>query len=292
MSLAAPTGTLLATAWPALEAEVFARFSAWKILFTTKAEDIIDSIAAAGENNLIVLPAPAKPTLLRRLPAEFQLPFSSLNPALDAFNDTNLQERDRSSQAAVEVTQLYSRHQGGLFSRVLGIAVHSLLEEFAHLRTSIDADAARAALPRFVPRIAAEIRARGIDPTQSEQIAADALSAALAATLDPMGDWILAPHAEAASEVRWTGEIAGSLRTVQVDRVFRAGSEPLIPGQECWWIVDYKTADSGALPELRKLFAPQLLAYARMLRKLHGADAPIRAGLFYPRMLLFDCWVL
>ena len=292
LSLAAPTGTLLATAWPALEAEVFARFSAWKILFTTKAEDIIDSIAAAGENNLIVLPAPAKPTLLRRLPAEFQLPFSSLNPALDAFNDTNLQERDRSSQAAVEVTQLYSRHQGGLFSRVLGIAVHSLLEEFAHLRTSIDADAARAALPRFVPRIAAEIRARGIDPTQSEQIAADALSAALAATLDPMGDWILAPHAEAASEVRWTGEIAGSLRTVQVDRVFRAGSEPLIPGQECWWIVDYKTADSGALPELRKLFAPQLLAYARMLRKLHGADAPIRAGLFYPRMLLFDCWVL
>jgi hypothetical protein len=41
---------------------------------------------------------------------------------------------------------------------------------------------------------------------------------------------------------------------------------------------------------MHRLFAPQLATYADVLRKLHGADAPIRAGLYYPRMLLFDWW--
>jgi hypothetical protein len=98
------------------------------------------------------------------------------------------------------------------------------------------------------------------------------------------------------SEARWTGLAGGALRTVQVDRLFRAGLEPHAQGDNIWWIVDYKTAQEGgpyrqdALPELRKIFAPQLAAYAQVLRNLHGADAPIRAGLYYPRMLAFDCW--
>jgi ATP-dependent helicase/nuclease subunit A len=46
------------------------------------------------------------------------------------------------------------------------------------------------------------------------------------------------------------------------------------------------------LPELRKIFAPQLEAYAEVLRNLHGKDSLIRAGLYYPRMLLFDWWEL
>ena len=43
---------------------------------------------------------------------------------------------------------------------------------------------------------------------------------------------------------------------------------------------------------MREIFAPQVNAYAELLRKLHGADAPIRAGLYYPRMFLFDWWEL
>jgi len=42
----------------------------------------------------------------------------------------------------------------------------------------------------------------------------------------------------------------------------------------------------------RPLFAPQLQAYAQILRNLHGPDATIRAGLYYPRMLLLDWWEL
>ena len=47
---------------------------------------------------------------------------------------------------------------------------------------------------------------------------------------------------------------------------------------------------AAALPDLRDLFAPQLQTYAEVLANLHGKDTPIRAGLYYPRMLLFDWW--
>jgi len=43
------------------------------------------------------------------------------------------------------------------------------------------------------------------------------------------------------------------------------------------------------LPKLRGEFAPQIEAYAKMLRNLHGADLAVRGGLYYPRMALLDC---
>jgi ATP-dependent exoDNAse (exonuclease V) beta subunit len=182
----------------------------------------------------------------------------------------------------------------------LGTAVHALLEELARLRATNDWVVSRAELQRSEPRIAAQIRASGIDPSQAHTIAAQAVQLALSASQDPIAQWILSPHAGAVSEVRWAGVVAGTLTTVRVDRVFRAGLDPLSEGQQAWWIVDYKTAHAGApgqspsaaLLELRKLFAPQLEAYATMLRNLHGPDAIIRAGLYYPRMLLLDWWEL
>jgi ATP-dependent exoDNAse (exonuclease V) beta subunit len=193
-------------------------------------------------------------------------------------------------------TAFYFRHQGGLLSRALGTAVHALLEELTRLRTTHDWPSARAALQQHQPRIAAQIRAAGIDPAQAAAIATQALQQALSAAQDPAGQWILSPHTDAASEVSWAGVIAGSLRTVRVDRVFRAGPTPQSEGNNCWWIIDYKTAHADAadpatsLPALRKIFAPQVEAYAQVLRNMHGAGAPIRAGLYYPRMLLFDWW--
>jgi len=142
------------------------------------------------------------------------------------------------------------------------------------------------------------VRASGVDQAHAANIAAQALQLALSASHDLIGQWILSPHAEAASEVRWAGFVAGALSTVRVDRVFRAGPQPQSEGEDCWWIIDYKTAHADnldpavALPELRKLFAPQLEAYATILRNLHGQDAILRAGLYYPRMLLLDWWKL
>jgi ATP-dependent exoDNAse (exonuclease V) beta subunit len=190
----------------------------------------------------------------------------------------------------------YQRHEGGLLSRALGTAVHTFLENLCKLRKSSDWEQARAALEQFQPRVAAQIRATGVDPTKSAAISAEALHLALDASSDPAGNWILSPHPEDSSEIRWTGIVNANLRTVQVDRLFRAGLSPLSSGAEAWWIIDYKTAHAdaldpaNALPSMRTLFAPQLETYAKVLENLHGKGTPIRAGLYYPRMLLFDWW--
>ena len=174
--------------------------------------------------------------------------------------------------------------------------MHKLLEELARLRATEVWTAARAALLLLRPNITAQIRAAGVNQSQAESIASNAFDFALKASHDPHGQWILSPHPEAASEVSWAGIIADTLRTVRVDRIFRAGLDPLSEGNDAWWILDYKTAHadkidpSVALPQFRALFAPQLEAYAAVLRNLHGKDLPIRAGLYYPRMLLLDWW--
>ena len=295
LALADPSVGLLATAWPGIEEEVRARFAAWKAARqpavpagaeASNAE--IEYVAAGADSNLVVLPSPARPTLLRRLPPDYtprqQMGHRKPQPAGFPSESTS--------------SRLYARHEGGLAARALGTAVHALFEELARLRATADWEAARAALGKFAPRMAAQVRAVGIPPAQAERIAADALRLALNASSDPLAQWILAPHPEAASEVNWSGVVGGSLTSVRIDRVFRAGLGPHSEGDTVWWIVDYKTAHAdnldpaAALPQLRPLFAAQLETYAKILRNLHGVNAQVRAGLYYPRMLLFDWWEL
>jgi len=293
LGLVEPTGSLLATAWPALEQEVRANFEEWKAA-AMPIEAEIESIAASAESNLLVMPSAVRPTLLRRLPTDYRRERTDLL-APNA-------SKPGSSGLAFETREgkLYVRHQGGLLSRALGAAVHTFLEELARLRIPHDWNAARALLQRFEPRIAAQVRGSGVDQTQAATISAEALRIALGASHDPYGQWILSPHADAESEARWTGVVAGGLTSVRVDRVFRAGLEPLSEGKQAWWIVDYKTAHTEmpdqdpaeALLQLRGLFAPQLEAYAQILRNMHGAEQSVCAGLYYPRMLLLDWWEL
>jgi ATP-dependent exoDNAse (exonuclease V) beta subunit len=286
-SLVEPTHSLLATAWPALAEETRARFEEWKTAraaATAPEEQEIDSIAASGESNLLVMPSPLRPAPLRRLPPDYH---SAPDGAISHSSAESSVFGIGSSPAL-----LYTRHEGGLLSRVTGRAVHTLLEELARLRQELDWDEARSALPRFEPRIAAQARAAGINQSQAAQIAAQALQLALDASLDPVGAWILSPHADAASEAGWAGVVAGGLRTVRMDRIFKAGSTPGSEAEDCWWIIDYKTAyaEDADPSTLRTLFAPQIAAYAEILRNLHGASTPIFAGLYYPRMRLLDWW--
>jgi hypothetical protein len=240
-----------------------------------------------------------EPTQLRRLPADYKPSGTSpLSSLAEGVRGHQTQPADSSPEEGA--TSFYVRHQGGLLSRALGTAVHALLEELSRLRTEFDWEGTRIALARLAPKIAANVRAEGIDKTQAAAIAAKALQLALDASRSPDGEWILAPHTDAASEVRWAGIVDGSLRTVRVDRVFRAGLNPRAEGQQAWWIIDYKTAHAASLgldpaavlAGLRELFAPQLEAYSQILRNLHGADATLRAGLYYPQMLLLDWWEL
>jgi hypothetical protein len=146
--------------------------------------------------------------------------------------------------------------------------------------------------------VAADVRAVGFGRSEAARIAAEAFQLALKASMDRAGAWILSPHPGAASEEGWAGVVHGGLRTVRVDRVFKAGATPGSEGEDCWWVIDYKTAqpDSSdaaqALPGLRALFAPQVEAYGELLRKLHGAEVTIFAGLYYPRIPALDWWEL
>ena len=298
-ALVEPTNSLLATAWPALENEVRARFEGWKAASASSAgaeEQVIESIAASGDGNLLIVPTPAKPTLLRRLPPDYRPSSASFQHlSAETAGEREVQAAFRSSESSA--SRLYSRHEGGLLSRALGTAVHASLEELSRSRKELDWEAARAAILKLEPRIAANVRAAGVDRRTSSNIAAEALQLALNASHTPEGQWILSPHADSDSEVRWAGIVAGSLRTVRLDRVFRAGLEPGSDGEQAWWIIDYKTAyaanpDHDAAAALHSLFAPQLEAYAQILRNLHGPDATLRAGLYYPRLLLFDWWDL
>jgi ATP-dependent exoDNAse (exonuclease V) beta subunit len=284
--LVMPRESLLLTAWPAWEAEVRRQFDEWLAGRTAAAEPAtIESLAASDEGALRVVPRVVKPTHVRRLPPSYQ-------PACTEFPST-------ADEPLVGAGRLYERHEGGLHSRELGKAVHELFQHLAQLLATETSESARTALVRLQPRIAANLRAAGIDASQADRIAAQALEIVLRAGRDPQAQWILAAHADAASEARWTGVVSGGLRTVQVDRVFRAGPTPQSTADHStWWIIDYKTAHEdgldpkAALPELRSMFAPQIEAYAKVLRNLHGTDAPLRGGLYYPRMALFDWWEL
>ncbi len=292
-TLREPSDSLLATAWPALEPEIRQRFDEWKAMAVEPQTQptVIKSIAAEGESNLLVMPSPIKPPTIRRLPADYRPP----EAATERFFPQPIMGVPGLASKTWDY-QLYQRHEGGLLSRALGIAVHSLLEELARLRQTQEWESARASLQHLQPRIAAQIRASGIDRQQSSSVAAQALEIALDASRDSLAQWILSPHAEAANEVRWASVIDNNLRTVQVDRVFRAGSDPQSEDDDVWWIIDYKTAHADKLdptvllPQLRAIFAPQIETYAEVLRKLHGSDAQIRAGLYYPRMTSLDWW--
>jgi ATP-dependent exoDNAse (exonuclease V) beta subunit len=302
--LADPTESLLKKAWPAFEEEIKERFAEWRVakeIEELAAKDqpeegewTIDSIAASGAETVLEMsPAPElppdRPTRLFRLPLDFSIPTRG-SSALAA------------DEPLVGAGRLYERHEGGLLSRALGNAVHALLQQFAQLLVSQTRETSLATLTQQQPRIAASIRAAGVEPATASRIAAQALQIVLQTAGDPLAQWILAPHADAASEARWTGVVAGSLRTVQGDRVFRAGPAPTItaasPGEDTWWIIDYKTAHEdgldavSALPVLRRQFAAQIEAYAAVLRNLHGAEIRLFGGLYYPRMALFDYWQL
>ena len=282
-TLADPYNCLLATAWPALGEEIRTRFEAWNNA-AQPSEQIIKSFAAgAFEDNLLIMPSPAKPTFVRRLPPEFESP-SAIDSRLSSASVIGLGE-----------PETYRRHEGGLLSRALGNSVHKLLEQLARLRSTLDWNASRSALENSRPQILAAVRSSGISTTQAESIVSRAYEIAIHVSHDLTGQWILSPHTDEASESGWAGVLSGNLHQVRVDRLFRAGLEPLAPGDDVLWIIDYKTAHTeidnpSGLRALHAAFAPQLEMYAALLRSLYPAGTPIRAGLLYPRISAFDWW--
>ncbi len=284
--LCEPSESLLSAAWPALGDEVRTKFDAWK--HERIASEFV-SLAAAGQTNLIAMPSRSasnkKPALVRKLPPDYEPPLT-----------LSWNKSQKPAALGDGAAPLYQRHEGGVASRALGSSVHAFFEELGRLRTNLGWEDARAALAASIPGIGARIRATGTGPGEAQKLADRAFELVLRASYDPVAEWILSPHLDATREPRWTGMVAGKLRTVQADLVFRAGTAPQLEGENTWWIIDYKTAHADyidpeqALKEFRSLFAPQLDVYAQVLRNLHGTEFRICAGLYYPRMARLDWW--
>jgi ATP-dependent helicase/nuclease subunit A len=108
---------------------------------------------------------------------------------------------------------------------------------------------------------------------------------------DREGAWVLGARDGGVSEFALTSwrERRSSVR---LDRMFRAGDEPVAAGTECLWIVDYKTTTHGSagieefLAGEKEKYGPQLEAYARMMR---GGDR-IRVALYYPMLPRLVWW--
>ena len=283
--LVAPKGTLLATAWPALEGPAKDAFESWKrASLHNDATGNLGAVAASQDSNLVVMPSDVVAPAIRRL-------------SLDAAEELVRGRKGASPRAAniSKSAELYRRHEGGPYSRSLGTAVHFLLDELTRLRASMDWRAARAELARMEGRILMQSRASGFTASQAASMGKEALELALACSNDPQGQWILDPHEGALSESSWAGQMRGAVRSVRVDRIFLAGDMPLTEGSSTLWIIDYKTAEGGgpspgpSLASLRALFAPQVEAYADLLGSLYR-DVSIHVGLYYPRMQLLDWW--
>jgi ATP-dependent helicase/nuclease subunit A len=268
--------SLLATAWPALAPEFEALYQK-------------PVAAAAVPPNVIVFPAPGEVAALAAVaepapshgPFRLPLDYRPVPAANVTVTGANILGRSDPPE--------FRRPKGSRSARVVGAAVHALLERLGAGLIDLAAEQLRA-------HAASLLRAAALTGDAMENATVSVTNLILACAADPICRWILAPHPEAQSEASWSGFADARLRTLRTDRVFRAGPAPLAEGYDCLWIVDYKTGtapstDSAAwIAAERQTYAPQLLAYGRALRAIHGAQTQLRLGLYYPAISVLDWW--
>jgi ATP-dependent exoDNAse (exonuclease V) beta subunit len=273
--------SLLATAWPALQAEFESAFQAQSkqlpIPFPNVQPGVVDIAAVAAPTH--------PPLVLRRLPSDVVISPVGKNVAFASAFSRVVQEQEP-----------FERPEGSRQQRVVGSVIHALLERLSRLfvkNSGISGTEIRALLQ---PQASAMLRAAALPTEQTATTLADILAASESAAADPVGRWLLSPHSGAQSEASWTGWVDGRLLTLRADRVFRAGAEPLQEGMDCFWVVDYKTSSysgsdvAGFIAEQRAFYEPQLASYGTALRKLHGEELQLRFGLYFPRIGRLEYW--
>jgi len=307
IELKKPCG-LLETAWPALGGIIEAEFADW-LQETENARlsaetETVQIAAEAG--NIIIMPSPLPPTPIRRLPEDYIAP--------------EFQRRKTSAETNPRGEIVYARTEGGLRSRLEGIAIHKLMERLAGLHKTMNESDAEQALVNDLPAIIAEIRSYGLPMQAAQKLVREALAVVQQTLRHPTGAWVLTAHPHAEVELRWSGlvgeaapEREAQLSNLRPDRVFLAPAPPNATalaesgtGGSVWWVIDYKTSHAPAnfsseAEELnfklahREQHIDQLRAYVQLLRGLlenatEVQVTQIRAGIYYPRLQLFDDW--
>jgi hypothetical protein len=183
------------------------------------------------------------------------------------------------------------RPEGSRRARVVGNAVHALLQQLSTGQSSGRLDAAS-----LEQRARSILRAAAFSGRALDEALLEVLTAVENCRRDSVGRWILEARVGAQSETSWSGWVGGEMVTLRADRVFRGGAAPMEPGLECLWIIDYKmSAPAGEaveefLVKQREYYSPQLARYTEALKELEGSETPMRLGLYYPRIGKLDWW--
>ena len=188
----------------------------------------------------------------------------------------------------------FPRPEGSFSSRSLGNTLHTFLDLLAaRLAAKATPTQLLAELATWQPRIASVLRASGLSAAEIGAHTTSVVRGLSNSLNDSIGQWLLSPNAEAASEFSFTS-VGDRLTTFRLDRTFLAGPTPLSTAISHRWIVDYKTADHGAgdleafLAAQRAQYAPQLETYARQLAST--VQQPIQLALYYPMLSRIIYW--
>jgi ATP-dependent exoDNAse (exonuclease V) beta subunit len=301
MTLADPQESLLKIAWPVFEEQIQTEFDAWvKTRQQTQLRGEVLEMAAGGK--VVEFSPPASNQASQKLATRMPTVNVHLKRLRSGFTAAKIQQASGAGSELPISSELFHRRQGGLESRLLGTTLHALLERLAKLSAENSPEDLTDAFMACKPIHLSVLRSSGLAVAEAHRILEEAFKIALRVIEDPIGNWILSPHKNAGSEIRWTGLLKGELRQVQVDRIFQAGMEPLsqVDGSldPVWWIIDYKSGEGTEkltgteLEDLRGFYAPQIETYARVFREMHTESMRICGGIYYPRPRLLDWWKL
>jgi ATP-dependent helicase/nuclease subunit A len=284
--IAREPGSLLTTAWPVAEkhfvAGAPASESAAKMFVMSLTpeldvpEEFVGDMAAQEEE--------VRPALLQRLPSGFEPEARFAVARKLSYGDTAI------------VPARFERPEGSFEARAFGNAVHAFAEVLTkRLADGTGVEALLREVAGWTPRIAAVLRGDGLPPPVVERLVSRVKTGLSNMLKDPEGAWVLGAHDGATSEFALTSWDERR-RSVRLDRAFLGGAKPLDAGNDCLWIVDYKTATHGRegvdefLAEERVKYGAQMEAYARMMRDRVEAGQ-LRVGLYYPMLARLVWWV-
>jgi ATP-dependent exoDNAse (exonuclease V) beta subunit len=281
-------GSLLATAWPVAEKHFVAASTASedsaKVIEIPLREDtgeasadFVGDLAAAGVKD-------ARAAILKRLPLSFQ-PEARFSAA------RTLSYGDVASDPAH-----FERPEGSFEARAFGNAVHAFVEMLTkRLAEGAGAEILLHEVTGWTPRIAAVLRGDGLAPPVVDRLVARVKTALSNILRDAEGLWVLGPREGATSEFALNAW-ADKRSSLRLDRVFFGGAKPLSVGDDCLWIIDYKTAMHGRegvdkfLAGERVKYETQMEAYARMMQN-RVETGRLRVGLYYPMLSRLVWWI-
>ena len=251
------SGSLLEILWPMAAAQFRAAAE------RARGQDVAPSAGAI----------PRPPTILRRLPARWQ-------PELDASAPVPVEVAPAAETALPAVEFSWASET----ARHVGSVVHATLQRIA------EQDMARWSaheVTAWHAGFARDLRVLGVPEANLQEAVARVARALTAAVEDARARWILAAHAEAASELRLTAMLDGRIVHVALDRTF-------VDEHGTRWIIDYKTStheggDLEAFLDREQLrYREQLERYARIMRAMDGR--PVRLGLYFPLLAGWREW--